>query len=266
MIPQEEPIKEDIAIPAYGIVDPQEKRKIFESIFSIHIISKIRRDLITICLKNFKESNEKDLSLDRSKAATNESREKDENEALKSFFKDTGLSSLWENFIIVRNLLAHPYNDMKVLQFRSLITNVKKLIKFLRNKESDIVENLIKILRQILTKLESLNCLVNISIKIAAQQVTPRISLSPPSILIDWKLQPRKTPTNRVSEYLYVYRPSGQQIFKDDIVLYNGKEYVILCGKGREDKDDPLLLIYLYGDRSNELLVKASELKYLRKL
>ena len=189
MNPQEEPIKEDIAIPAYGVTDPQEKRKIFESIFSINIITKIRCDLISMYIGDLKETNEKD-----------------ENDYLIIVYKNKGMRNLWETFIYIRNFLAHPYNYMNNQQFKLIITNVKRLIKFIReippSKEFTIAENLIKILRQILTKLESLNCLVNISLQITASQVISHIPLSSPSTLIDWKLQPRKTPTNRVSEYL----------------------------------------------------------------
>ena len=219
----EEPINE-IAIPAYGVIDPQQKRKIFETTFSINMIAKIRRDLICLYFEN-----------------SNEATEKEENEALISFFKTQGISYLWESFINTRNVLAHPSNSMTVKQFKSLILNTKRLTKFIKSSD------LLTLCRQILVRLESLDCLVENS------NVT------------NWRMQPRRTPTNRKSEHLYVYRPSGQQIFRNDIVFYQGKEYIILCGKGG-DFDNPRLLTYENGKRDNEMYILASDLQYRSKI
>lgn len=109
----------EIAIPAYGTTDTPQKRKIFESILSINTISQIRKDLIELYVGSISETNEKD-----------------ENEILVAFFRRKGIITLWESFIIARNLLAHPYNTITKIQFRSLVINTKQLIKFVKENSS----------------------------------------------------------------------------------------------------------------------------------
>lgn len=265
----------DIVIPSSDIIDNTNRRKIFENIFSIDNINQLRTRLITTCLKR---------SIDTS--------ERDANMCLIIFFKNNNLGYLWENFINSRNLTAHPTKCMRYGKFQELLNAIKSLDNFLLNKQYSslgldimikevselhflIIDNpLPKLFNDNNTKNQnckhSIECSnqtcrfshsKNISIPLTAQQVQP-----PPKIqssdLDSWLSRPRKTPTERRSQHLYVYRPSGRQILRNDIVLYTDKKYVVICGKGG-DFDNPKLLLHEHNKRDNEIICQASEINII---
>lgn len=229
-------------------------RKVFELIFSIKNIYKLRRDLYVLVGKPEDEE-------------ITEIAETRKNEFISAQLQVLGIYSKgWDTIIgHGRNVVAHPGNYLRHGMFETLVTDFNifmiSIIKY-NNDAKNFDGNRRAACLRVIVRLQK--------IKIGLEGLKVMVELEKEALPIKEIVEIKNylTPSGRKTKYKYNYKSickegiiitdiNSSAIILGDLVRFNDYDYKVICGNGGDNFEDPLVII---GRGTQQATVFASQL------